>query len=134
MINKNINTNHCLTKTSVNDQNKLSCSLRQVFQNLFPSIKCNCTTTKEIENITISFESSTYFGYDEVPIKILKLCSHFISSPINYICNRNLFTGVFPNRLKYAIIRPLFKKGNKNDLFSYKPVSVLTLFSKCLKK
>jgi hypothetical protein len=69
----------------------------------------------------MSFKSSNSFGYDEVPTKLLKLCSHFISSPLNYIYNRTLFTGVFPNRLKYAIIRPIFRKCNKNDMSNYKP-------------
>ena len=82
----------------------------------------------------MSFISSNSFGYDEVPTKILKLCSHFISYPLNYICNRTLFTGVFPDRLKYAIIRPLFEKRNRNDVSSYTPISVLTLFSKIFEK
>jgi len=51
MINQNINANYCLTKTSVNNQNKLYFSLKHVFQNSFPSIKYHWTTTKEIENI-----------------------------------------------------------------------------------
>jgi hypothetical protein len=110
MINQNINANYCLTKTSVNNQSKLSFSLKHVFQNSFPGIKYHCTTTEEIDNIIKSFKSSN----SEVPTKLLKLCSYFISSPLNYICNRTLFTGFFPDRLKYAIIRPLFKKGNKN--------------------
>jgi hypothetical protein len=110
MINQNINANYYLTKTSVYNQNKLPHSLKHVVQNLFPSIKYHCTTTKEIENIIMSFKSSNSLGYDEVPTKLLKLCSHFISSPLNYVCNRTLFMGVFPDRLKYAIIRPIFKK------------------------
>jgi len=44
------------------------------------------------------------------------------------MCNRTLFTGVFPDRLKYAIVRPLFKKGNKNYISNYRPVSILTSF------
>jgi hypothetical protein len=52
---KNINVNYCLTKTPVNNQNMLSYSLKHVFQNLFPSIKCNCTTTKETENVIMAF-------------------------------------------------------------------------------
>ena len=109
MINKN-SASYFLTKTSVNNQNKPSFSLKHAFQNLVPSIKCNCTTTKEIEYIIMSFKSSNYFGYDEVPTKILKVCSHLISSPLNYICSRTLFTGVFRDRLKFPIIRPLFKR------------------------
>jgi len=134
MINQNINANYCLTKTFVNNQNKLSYSLKHTFQNSFPSIKHHCTATKEIENIIMSFKSSNSFGYDEAPTKLLKLCSHFISSPLNYICSRTLFTGVFPNRLKYAIIRHLFKKGNKNDMSNYRSISILTSFSNNFEK
>jgi len=58
--------------------------LKYAFQNSFPSIKSNYTTatTTEVENIIMSLKSSNSFGYDEVPTKILKLCSHFISSPL----------------------------------------------------
>jgi hypothetical protein len=37
---------------------------------------------------------------------------------------------VFPDRLKYAIKRTLFKKGNNNDMSNYRPILILTLFSK----
>ena len=62
----------------------------------------------------MSFKSSNSFGYDEVPTKILKLCSHWFSFLLNYTCNKILVNGIFPSRLKYAIIRPVFKKVNKN--------------------
>ena len=52
-----------------------------------------------------------------------------ISFPLTYISNKNLFTGVFPDRLKYASVRPLFKKGNEKDMSSYRPISILTSFS-----
>ena len=73
-------------------------------------------------------------GYDEVPSKLLKLCSYYISSSLNYIHNRTLFTGVFPDRLKYATIRPLFKKDSKDDINNYRPISILTSFSKIFEK
>jgi hypothetical protein len=104
MISQNIIASNCSTKTSVNNQNNLSFSLNNVFQTSFPSIKYHCTTTKEIENIIRSLKSSNSCGYVEVPMKLLKSCSYFFSSPLNYICNRTLFTGVFPDRLKYATI------------------------------
>jgi len=130
MINKNINANYHFTKTAVSNQNMLSYSLIYAFQNSFPCIKRNCTTTKEIENIVMSFKLSNPFGYDEFAAKILKLYSFFISSPLNYTCNRSLFTGLFPSRLKYTNIRPLCKNGNKNYVSNYSPISILTTFSK----
>jgi hypothetical protein len=95
MINQNVNASYSPTQTSADNQNKLSFSLNHVFQNPFPSIKYHCTTTKEIENILVPLKSSNFCGFDEVHTKLLKLYSHFISSPLNYICNRTLFTRVF---------------------------------------
>jgi len=117
MVNENINANYFLTKTYVNNHNKPSSSLKHVFQSPFPSIKYHCTTTKEIENIIIIFKSSNSCGHDEVPTKSLKLSSHIFSLPLNYTFNSTLYRGVFPDMLKCAIVRPLFKKVNKNYVY-----------------
>ena len=69
-------------------------------------------------------------GTTRYPQKILKLSSSFISSPINYICNKMLFWGVFPVSLKYAVIQPLHKNDDRCDVFKNRPVSLLTSFSK----
>ena len=61
---------------------------------------------------------------------ILKLCtsSSQISKPITYIFNKSLTCGICPNRLKYAIIKPFFKKGIKPQISNYRPTSLLTGF------
>jgi len=41
-----------------------------------------------------------------------------------------LFWGVFPDRLKYAIIKPLHKNDDMCEVSNYRPVSFLTSFSK----
>ena len=103
-ITQNITASNCSVKTAVNNQSNISFSLHNVFQTSFPSIKYHYTSTKEIEKIIKSLKSSNSCGYNEVPMKLLKVCSYYISSPLTYICNRSLFTGIFPNRLKYASI------------------------------
>jgi hypothetical protein len=60
--------------------------------------------------ITGSFKSSYTQGYDEISNNILKACKNFINIPLSYLCNRMLFEGVFPERLKYAEIVPVYKK------------------------
>jgi len=37
---------------------------------------------------------------------------------------------VFPNRLKYAVIKPLYKNGYRCEVSNCRPVSLLTSFSK----
>jgi len=49
---------------------------------------------KETEPIIKSLKTKNSYGYDEIPTKILKISCPFITSPINYICNKMLFGGV----------------------------------------
>jgi len=65
---------------------------------------------------------------------LLKISASYISSPLTYICNRAISTGIFPDRLKYSIIKPMYKKGDKSDPSNYRPISMLTSFSKVLEK
>jgi len=45
-----------------------------------------------------------------------------------------LSTGTFPIWLKFSQVFPLFKKGNKTEMSDYRPVSLLTSFSKIFEK
>jgi hypothetical protein len=100
----------------------------------YAKINYKPVTTMEIENIIKSLKSKSSYGYDEISSKILKLSSPFIISPLNYIFNKVLSKGVFPDRLKYSIIKPLYKKGSRQELSNYRPISLLTSFSKNLEK
>jgi len=45
-----------------------------------------------------------------------------------------MLSGTFPTRLKYAIIKPLLKKGDKKNVANYRPISLLTSFPKVFEK
>jgi hypothetical protein len=100
--------------------------LLQLFSNPFPNIKFSNTSTREVERIIISLQSKSSHGYNEISTKILKVSAPFISSPLNYICNESLSTGIFPTCLKFSMIKPLYKKGDKNNMANYRPISLLT--------
>ena len=42
--------------------------------------------------------------------------------------------GIFPEQLKVAKVSPIFKVGNIEEIGSYRPVSVLPIFSKVLER
>jgi len=41
-----------------------------------------------------------------------------------------LSSGIFPSRLKFSEIKPLFKKGDKSNTSNYRSISILTSLSK----
>ena len=78
-------------------------------------------------------EDGAVSGFDYI---LLRICSGnlFIISPLTYICNKSLSTGLFPTRLKYSQIIPIFKTGCKTEMSNYRPISLLTSFSKVFEK
>jgi len=45
-----------------------------------------------------------------------------------------MLSGTFPDCMQFSVIKPIFKKGNKMNLTNYRPISLLTSFSKVFKK
>jgi hypothetical protein len=91
-------------------------------------------TESEIISILKTLKCKNSAGYDGISTKILKYCSHIISRPLAHICNVSLTTGVFPERCKYAIIRPIHKKGDTTEMDNYRPISLLITCSKILER
>ena len=90
-------------------------------------------TPSEVISIMGSCKDSSP-GFDD--IKISPLCCVFqhIANPLSYICNLSLTHGVFPETLKTANVISLFKKDNQMFFNNYRPVSLLSTFSKILEK
>jgi len=128
-VTQNVHVNNHNANPPSNHENPIT-YLSKTFNQPFPTINLKGVSSKEIEDITKSLKIKNSHGYDGITTKILKLNMHYISSPLTYICNRILSSGISPTRLKFAEVKPIFKKGNKNDTSNYRPVSLLTSFSK----
>jgi hypothetical protein len=74
------------------------------------------------------------YGYDEISTKTLKASMPYIISPLTHICNESLAQGIFPDRLKYAVIKPIFKNGDKYEPSDYRPISLSSSFSKVFER
>ena len=66
------------------------------------------------------------YGYDEISARILKASTPYVSSRLTYIFNKILSTGIFPDRLKFSEVKPLYKKGVKTEIYNYRSISLLT--------
>ena len=56
------------------------------------------------------------------------MCNSLISKPLSYICNKSIQTGNYPDRLKYATVKPLYKNGDRSGISNYRPISLLPVF------
>ena len=92
------------------------------------------TTPDEIIKIIKSFSNNKSAGPNSLPTPILKNCADVLSFPISYLVNLSFTTGEFPNLCNIAKVIPLFKKGDPLDCSNYRPISLLSSFSKIFEK
>ena len=73
-------------------------------------------------------------GWDDISIRMIKLCDESLLKPLMNIFQFSLATGKFPNDWKKGNIVPIHKKGDKSIVKNYRPVSLLPIFSKLFEK
>jgi hypothetical protein len=95
---------------------------------MIPPIKFKFVSPKEIEDDVNSLKMKDSYGYDGISTKILKQSIPYISSPLTHTCNLMISTGIFPTRLKFAEIKPSYKKGKIANTSNYRPISLLISF------
>ena len=86
---------------------------------------------REVIDICKSLRSGVAASYD-VSMTTVKQAIGIISIP--NVINLSIKSGVAPDKLKIARVVPMYKSGEDNIFSTYRPVSVLTAFSKVLEK
>ncbi len=86
---------------------------------------------EEVESIIKHFESGKS---SDIPIILIKKCSSIISQPLSTLYNKLMKKGDFPQILKVGKITPIHKKGNKELLENYRPISTLPILGKIYEK
>ena len=74
------------------------------------------------------------YGHDDISTKLLKQTIYNIILPITHIINRSFDTDIVPNEMKIAKVIPIYKSSDPSLLKNYRPVSLLTAFSKLIEK
>ena len=87
-------------------------------------------TKDDVEKIIDNFKPRSSTGQDNISMKLLKHCKDLLLTPITLIVKQMFTTGIFPERLKIAKVKPLYKKDDESILSNYRPISLLPAISK----
>ena len=90
-------------------------------------------TNDNVLQIVSSLKDSSA-GIDNITSKLIKSILPSILAHVTYLINLCLTTNVFPSIFKTALITPVFKAGSRLQFANYRPISVLSVFSKILEK
>ena len=129
-----VNATNLIQSENIDNTSTAVHNLKLTYPKSFPWIHLTPVTANEIKNIIKSLKLKNSHGYDEILPRILKISLPFIISPLIYLCNKAMSSGIFPTWLKFSQVVPIFKKGDKDKLTNYRPISLLTSFSKIFEK
>lgn len=110
------------------------------YKNIFTSNSVNesiffyPTCKEEIMLIIKSLRNNKAPGYDNITPIIIKEIAESIVNVLVHIFNLSMSSGIFPEKLKKAVVIPLFKKNDKTNPSNYRPIALLSIFSKILEK
>ena len=152
-----INDDNCtfhINGNDVNDKQIISDEFNEYFVNIGPKLASNIDNTSnpieyvndilnsisiptitesEVTDILLSLKNSSA-GYDEIPAHILKQNTILYIKPLTHLVNSSINKGIFPDELKIAKVIPIFKSGNKESIENYRPISILSVFTKVFEK
>ena len=73
-------------------------------------------------------------GHDKISIRMLKLCDKSIITPLSLLSQNCIDTRTFPDTWKKSNIVPVHKKGDKQIVDNYGPVSMLPVLGKIFER
>ena len=99
----------------------------------------NTSLSREMQNITLSRICSSLNAYkacgpDDVSPRVVKESIHCFVQPLLHVFNLSFRTGIVPKKLKIAKVIPLYKKNKHDCVENYRPIALLSIFSKILEK
>ena len=99
-----------------------------------PTFQFQNDSVENVEKMINDLNEKTATGNDEINVKLIKDLKKEISPILMKIINLGYEINDFPSIMKSAIIKPIYKKENKNDIANYRPIAILPALSKIIER
>ena len=66
----------------------------------------------------------------DLNVQLIQSLKDVFIIPLTKLINLSIRDGIFPDCLKLAKVIPVYKKGEKNDINNYRPISLIPVFAK----
>ena len=93
-------------------------------------IKSCHVTENDILAIIKTLDPNIAHGYDNISIRMIKICSQSLTLPLKIIFEHSIKKGKFPEIWKKANVVPAHKREDKMLVKNYRPISLLPIFGK----
>ena len=103
-------------------------------EKIINSEEINFMTAERVTECIKELKTKNCEGYDRLPLRILKDGAPVLSKPLSTLFRKIYETKEIPEQWKISKVIPLLKKGNKQELKNYRPISNLCSTSKIFEK
>ena len=102
-----------------------------------PPLSCISSVDLSLEEVYLALQNldpTKAHGPDGFPPRILEECAYQLAPSLHYLFTKSLRLSQIPAEWKLANIIPLHKKGAKDHVVNYRPISLLSIISKTLER
>lgn len=124
--------NYFLSQSSLNINDHICIEEDDILMNMGLN---NISVTKDdVTDLINCIDVTKACGPDGISPRMIREAGSSISEPLNKIFNECLKTGKMPRMWKQAHVIPIYKKGSRNLVDNYRPVSLLSCIGKLFER
>ena len=92
---------------------------------------CNVSSS-DVLKVLKKIKTKKAAGPDNLPGTLIKDGAEELAAPLDFLIDKSLRLGEFPNAEKLVVVMPLYKSNDKSLIDNYRPISVLNVLSKLI--